>query len=61
MNRPPDVTNFNGLLSSTQQALQADAELDENVTQAAKELRSLLNVSSFIFLDDLNLPRVRTG
>ena len=45
MNRPPDVNNFNGLLSSTQDALQCDVDLDENVTQAARELRSLLNVS----------------
>ena len=48
INRPSDVTNFNGLLQSAQAALNNEKdEMDPNVMDAAKELRALLSVSTF--------------
>ena len=47
INRPSDVTNFNGLLQSAQAALNNEKdEMDPNVMDAAKELRALLSVST---------------
>lgn len=44
INRPSDVTNFNGLLQSAQAALNNEKdEMDPNVMDAAKELRALLS------------------
>ena len=49
INRPSDVTNFNGLLQSAQAALNNEKdEMDPNVMDAAKELRALLSVSPLV-------------
>ena len=58
INRPSDVTNFNGLLQSAQAALNNEKdEMDPNVMDAAKELRALLSVSTvMIFKSRLLTP-----
>ena len=63
INRPSDVTNFNGLLQSAQAALNNEKdEMDPNVMDAAKELRALLSVSTVMIFKGrlLSLKNLRT-